>query len=164
MKKLFLAAVVFTACLPLNVAGQDTSALKDFSRVLNGPVQLTLVHVNAKTLPVLFKPPTIYSIRARAREGTLIYVQGTAPKDVDLDTSGFTLEQGGESVPGTAQNIKNFQGGKVPKGERIDGLVLFVKQIDPAKPFTIKHGKDSVEFKFSNDQVKAMAPPPAAAP
>jgi hypothetical protein len=72
------------------------------------------------------------------------------------------MEQGGESVPGTSQNIKNFETGKVAKGERIDGLLVFAKQLDLSKPFMVKHGKDSVEFKFTSDQVKAMTPPAAA--
>jgi hypothetical protein len=161
MRKLLFAAFILAACLPLRVAGQE-SPLKDFTRILKGDVQLSLVHINAKTLPVLFQPPTIYAMRARIRESTLFYVQGTAPKDVQIDTKNFTVEQGGESTEGMSQNIKNFQTGKVAKGERIDGLLMFAKMIDPAKPFTIKHGKETAEFKFSADQVKAMAPAPAS--
>ena len=166
MKKLFIAAVVVAGCLPLTVAGQDAaSALKDFTRVLKGDVPFTLAHINGKTLPVLFQPPTLYSIRARSQANALFYVQGTAPKDkdIEIDTTNFTMDQGGESVPGTSQNIKNFETGKVAKGERIDGLLVFAKQLDLSKPFTVKHGKDSVEFKFTSDQVKAMTPPAAPA-
>lgn len=162
MKKLLLAAFTLAACLPLRVAGEDAGNLQDFTRILKGDVQLSLVHVNAKTLPTLFQPPTLYAMRARIRESTLFYVQGTASKDVELDTTNFIVEQGGESATATPQNIKNFQSGKVSKGARLDGLLVFAKVLDASKPFTVKHGKDSVEFKFSADQVKAMAPPAAA--
>jgi hypothetical protein len=161
MRKVLLAAFILAAGLPLGLSGQE-GPLKDYTRVLKGDVQLSIVHVNDKSLPVLFQPPTLYAMRARIREATMFYVQGTAPKDVEIDTKTFTVEQGGESTPGTPQNIKNFQGGKIPKGERIDGLLVFAKLLDLSKPFTVKHGKDSVEFKYSADQVKAMTPAPAA--
>ena len=163
MKKLSFAALALAACLPLTLAGQDTQgALKDYTRVLKGDIPLTLVHINDKTLPVLFMPPTLYAIRARMHESTLIYVQGTTTKEVDIDTKTFTLEQGGESTPATAQNIKNFQGGKIAKGERIDGILVFAKLLDASKPFTIQHGKQLVEFKYSADQIKAMTATPSA--
>jgi hypothetical protein len=164
MKKILVVACFLALSLQFRVAGQDPSAqLKDFTRMLQvaDGLQLSIVHLNDKTVPVLFQPPTLYSIRAHAKEATMFYVQGTPQKDVNLDTSSFTVQQGGESFPSTPLNISHFEKGKVSKGDRIDGLLQLAKHIDVTKPFTVLHGKDSVEFKFSADQVKAMTPAPA---
>ena len=58
-------------------------------------------------------------------------------------------------------NIKHFEKGKVRKGDQIDGMLQLARQIDLSKSFAVLHGKDSVEFKFSDNQVKAMSSPPA---
>jgi hypothetical protein len=109
----------------------------------------------------MFQPPTLYSIRARAAASTLFYVQGTPDKDVDLDTTNFVAMQGGESITSVPTNITNFEKGKAAKGVRVSGLLQFAKQVDLSRAFTIVHGKDSVEFKFSEAQVKAITAPPA---
>jgi hypothetical protein len=166
MKKILVAAVLLALSLPFAVAGQDAAAqLQAFTRVLKvaDGLQLSIVHLNGKTVLVLFQPPTLYAIRARAKEQTMFYVQGTPEKDVALETTGFAVQQGGESIPATPVNIKHFEKGKVSKGDRIDGMLQLDKQVDVAKPFTVLHGKDSVEFKFSDDQVKSMNPPPPPA-
>jgi hypothetical protein len=160
MKKLLLVACVVSACFPLVVAGQKpTDQLKDFSRVLPGDLPLTLVYLNDKTVPIMFQPPTLYAMRARSKEATMLYVQGTAgDKAVQFDTTNFTIEQSGESVGSTPTNINHFERGKasVGKGDRVDGLLTFAKLVNVSQPFTVKHGKDSVEFKFTADQIKAM--------
>lgn len=163
MKKVLVSAVVLSFMLAAGVAGQNASdELKDFTRVLKGDgLQLTLIHVNSKTLPVLFQPPTLYAMRARAGSFTLLYVQGTPDKDVNLDTTNFVATQGGESIVSTPANITHFQTGKAAKGERIDGLLQFAKQLDLTKPFKIVHGKDSVEFKFNDRQIADMSAPAA---
>jgi phenylpropionate dioxygenase-like ring-hydroxylating dioxygenase large terminal subunit len=166
MKKILIAAVLLALSLPFGAAGQDAAAqLQDFTRLLKvaDGLQLSIVHVNGRTVLVLFQPPTLYAIRARAKEVTVFFVQGTPEKDVNLDPSGFTVQQGGESSPLTPVNIKRFEKGKVIKGDRIDGMLQLAKQLDVAKPFTVVHAKESVEFKFTDDQVKSMDPPPPPA-
>jgi hypothetical protein len=92
MKRILVAMVFLALSVPFQVAGQDPSSqLKDFTRVLQvaDGLQLSIVHLNDKTVLVLFQPPTLYSIRAHAKEATMFYVQGMPQKDVNLDTSGF---------------------------------------------------------------------------
>ena len=163
MRKLFIAVVV-AACVPLALAAQDTT-LKDYSKtMMSDDLPLNIIHLNAKTVPLLFKAPTLYQIRAKATESTMVYVQTTVENNAELDTTTFTIEQDGMSYPGTPSSVRNFAKGKnkLKLGDQVDGIVTFPKLLDLSKPFTVKHGRDRVEFKFTDAQVKALAPAPAA--
>ncbi len=164
MRKVLVPLCLLALCLP--IAAQDASEqMKDFTRVLNGDgLKLSLLQLNEVTLPLAFQPPTLYAVRARTKDNTLFYVQGTADKALKLDTTSFTIDQNGESTVATPMNIKHFEKGTevaVPKGEKVDGILVFGKVIDLAQPFTVKHGKDSVKFELSKDAVKKLAPKPA---
>ena len=69
------------------------------------------------------------------------------------------------SYPGTPSSVRNFTKGKIKLklGDQVDGIVTFPKLIDLSKSFTIKNGRDRVEFKFTDAQIKALAPAPPAA-
>lgn len=158
------SALVLAVCLSPGLHGQDASSqLKDYSGVLKAEgLPLTLVHMTSKTVPLLFQPPTLYAMRARANQSLMFYVQGTPQKDVQLDTGAFVVEQNGQTISSTAINIKGFQKGKAPKGTQIDGLLVFEKQVDLSKAFSIVNGRDSVLFKFKAEQLKELAPPAPA--
>jgi hypothetical protein len=163
MRNLFIAAAV-VACLPLAVVAQDTT-LKDYSKTMQSDdLPLNIIHLNDKTVPLLFKAPTLYQIRAKAKEATMVYVQAVVENNAELDTSSFTIEQDGMSYPGTPSSVRNFTKGKLKLklGDQVDGILSFPKLLDISKPFTVKHGRDRVEFKFTDAQVKALAPAPAA--
>jgi hypothetical protein len=166
MRKLFIAAVAL--CLPLTLAGQDNAQIiKDYSKVMQSDdVSLNLIHMNAKTVPVLFQPPMLYSMRARAQQSTMVYVQSVVEVNGELDTSNFVLEQGGTSTPGTPTSINNFTKGKIKLklGDKVDGIVSFPTMVDVSKPFTVKHGLDKAEFRFSDKAIQALAAPAPAAP
>ena len=134
------------------------NALVDYTRQIKyDGLTLSVLLVNNRTVEVLFQAPTKYSMRARANQQTVLYVQGTPTKDFDL-TNTFSIEQGGETLTGTATSIKNFTGGKVPAGQRIDGIVEFPKKIDITKPFTVKNGKAEVQFVLTPEAIKALQP------
>ena len=165
MKKILIAAIV-ALCLPLALAGQDNAQImKEYSKLMmSEDVPLNIVHLNAKTVPVLFQPPMLYSMRARASQQTMVYVQSVVEVNADLDTTNFFLEQGGTSTPGTPTSISNFTKGKLKLklGDKIDGILAFPVLIDVSKPFSIKHGMDKADFRFTDNQVKALMPAPAA--
>ena len=159
MKRLWIAALILsgaafvskdvTAVVAAAAQASTADTLRPYSQIMANPaLPLTIIIVNDKTAPVLFQPPTLYSIRARAAEKTTLYVQGVTKQNTELDTTNFTLEQGGASDPGTPTSIKNFTKGKVKlfEGDRVDGLVTFSKLFSTAQPFTVKHGKDAVQF------------------
>jgi len=163
MRKLFIAVAV-AACLPLALTAQDT-ILKDYSKVLQSDdLPLNIIHLNAKTVPLLFKAPTLYQIRAKATESTMVYVQTVVENNAELDTTTFTIEQDGMTYPGTPSSLHNFTKGKLKLklGDQVDGILTFPKLLDVSKPFAVKHGRDRVDFKFTDAQVKALAPVPAA--
>jgi len=114
----------------------------------------------------LFKAPTLYQIRAKATEATMVYVQAVVENNAELDTTTFTIEQDGMSFPGAPSSVRNFTKGKLKLklGDQVDGILTFPKLIDLSKSFSVKHGRDRVEFKFSDAQLKSIAPAPAAAP
>lgn len=157
MRTLFIVAAV-AVCLPLALVAQDTT-LKDYSRTLQSDdLPINLIHLNDKTVPLLFKPPTLYSMRARVKEATTLYVQTVVENNAELDTTTFVIEQDGMSYPGTPTSIHNFTKGKLKLklGDQVDGVLTFPKLVDLSKAFTLKHGRDRVEFKFTDAQVKAM--------
>jgi hypothetical protein len=167
MKKLLIAVAV-AVCVPLALAGQDTAqVMKDYSRTMaSDDLPLTLVHLNDKTVPVLFQPPTLYAMRARAKEATTIYVQAVVENNVELDTTNFVLEQDGVSSTATPTSIHNFTKGKLKLklGDHVDGVLSFPKLVDVSKPFAVKHGHDRADFKFTPEQAKLIMPAASAPP
>jgi hypothetical protein len=134
------------------------NALVDYTRQIKyDGLTLSVLLVNNRTVELLFQAPAKYSMRARANQQTVLYIQGTPTKDFDL-TNTFSIEQGGETLTGTPTSIKNFTNGKVPAGQRIDGIVEFSKKIDISKPFTVKNGKGEVQFVLTPEAVKALQP------
>jgi hypothetical protein len=152
---------IATVCLALLSSGLNAApSLKDFTWVLPGEVSLGLVHLNDSTAPIIFQPPTLYSMRGLAHTQTMFYVQGTPEKNVEIDTTNFIIEQNGETLSAAPTNIRHFERGKVavPKGDRIEGVLTFAKMVNVSQPFTVKHGDASVKVKFSSDQIKAATP------
>jgi len=178
MKKL-LALCGIGVCFPLGLAGQAdkatvekalTGLLVEYTRVLSiDGLPLSVIHLNDRTVPIVFQPPTLYSMRARTKEATLIYVQGTVTRSLELDTTKFTLGQNGQSTPGTVSNIKNFMRGKnkLMAGDRVDGVLTFARLVDLQVAFTVAYDRElTTEFKFTANEIKAMMPVviPDAAP
>ena len=160
MKRTYPLLALMSLCLPLILSAENPASLKDFTWTLPGELKLGLVHLNDTTTPIIFQPPTLYSIRARAHSNTMFYVQGTPDRNVQMDTTNFSLEQNGETITGVPTSIKHFEKGRVSvsRGDRIEGLLTFDKLADVSQPFTIRHGSDSVQIKFTRDQMKATMP------
>lgn len=160
MKRTWPFVGILTLCWSLVLSGQHAPSLKDFTWTLPGELTLGLVHLNDTTTPIIFQAPTLYSIRARAHTNTMFYVQGTPDRTIQVDTTNFIIEQNGETMTGVPTNIKHFEKGRVAvsKGERIEGLLTFDKLADVSRPFTLKHGNDLVQIRFTGEQMKATMP------
>jgi len=158
MKKV-LALVVAAACaLPVFVRAQqvdNAKMLEAFSaqaRVDWGNLQVILL--NDRTVEALFgTSPAKAAFRTKARMTTVFFVQGTTKKDVDFKND-VTVTQKGETLTGKVTPMKNFAGGKVAKGEQMQGLVELEKKIDLYQPFKVTVGGESVDFKLRDDDVR----------
>ncbi len=141
-----------------------TAVLKEFTRTaqLDG-LTLSFVLLNDRTVDALFEAPGKYAMRARARMATTFYVQGMPEKDIQLDTK-FVVEQDGQTLVGTAHNIKNFTAGAVAKGTRIDGILQMEKKLDLSHAFRIKGDNADIEFKLTPEALKLSEPVAPAAP
>jgi len=135
---------------------ENAAVLAEFTRSvqLDGLI-LNFVHMNNRTVDLLFPGPEKYSMRARANQMTLIYVQGTPETAIQLDTE-YVLEFEGNSISGTSHNIKNFAAGDAPLGERIDGILMFEKKLKPSDPFLIKGTDTTVTFRFSDIALRML--------
>src|SRR5436190_24269859 len=124
MKKSVFVLIMLFVSLPLTLAAQNpppipppavpgtaapappapgTNALVDYIRQIKyDGLNMSVLLVNNRTVEVLFQAPTKYSMRARANQQTLLYIQGTPQKEFDLSTA-FTIEQEGQPpMTGTA--------------------------------------------------------------
>src|SRR5215467_11275732 len=82
--------------------------LVDYTRQIKyDGLNLSVLLVNNRTVEVLFQAPAKYSMRARANQQTVLYIQGTPTKEFDLNNA-FTIEQDGQTLTGTSTSIKNF--------------------------------------------------------
>jgi hypothetical protein len=134
----------------------NDSVLKEFTRSGNiEGVTLSFVLLNDKTVDILFTAPGKFAIRASANQATAFYVQGVTDKNIKLDNR-FEVEQDGVRFTGAPLNIKNFQGGNVPKGQRIDGILQLDKKLDLSHAFKIISGRSSIDFKLSDATLKQM--------
>jgi hypothetical protein len=158
MKKV-LALVVAAACALPGLAraqqADNAKMLEAFSaqaRVDWGNLQVILL--NDRTVEALFgTSPAKAAFRTKARMTTVFFIQGTAKKDVEFKND-VTVTQKGETLTGKVTPMKNFAGGKVAKGEQMQGLVEMEKKIDLYQPFKVTVGGDSVDFKLRDDDVR----------
>jgi hypothetical protein len=162
MKRILTIALVCVSAL-ISIAAQEqkqgtqtSSLLKEFTRSGNiEGVTLNFVLLNDKTVDLLFQAPGKYSMKTRANLATTFYIQGVPEKDVNLDNK-FVVEQDGQTFSGSSFSIKNFAGGKVAKGERIDGILQLDKKLNLSHAFKIKSSHGSIEFKLSDAALKEL--------
>jgi len=158
MKKV-LALVVAAACaLPVLAHAQqadNAKMLQAFSaqgRPDWGNLQVILL--NDRTVEALFgTSPAKAAFRTKARMTTVFFIQGTVNKEFELKPE-VTVTQKGETLTGKITPMKNFAGGKVAKGEQIQGLVELEKKLDLYTPFKVTVSGQGVDFNLSDDDVR----------
>ena len=147
---------------PATPPAPGTNPLFDYMRPINyDGLTLRIVLINDRTADVLFQTPQKQAMKARSHQQTVLLVQGTPTKEVDLTTT-FTITQGTDTMNGTTTSRQGFVAGKAPAGQRVEAIVEFPKKIDVSQPFTIKNGTGEVQFVLTPEAIKALAPPPAA--
>ena len=158
MKKVLALFVVAVCALPVFVGAQqadNAKMIQAFSAQARpdwGNLQVVLL--NDRTVEALFgASPAKAAFRTKARMTSVFFVQGTVNKEFELKPE-VTVTQKGETLPGKVTAMKNFAGGKVAKGEQIQGLVELSKKIDLYEPFKVTVGGQAVDFNLNDDDVR----------
>ncbi len=169
MKRLTLALLMMALTVP--AAGQTTDTLDSdlivqeySSQIENEYMSLMVVHLNDFTTDALFSSPTKYSLRAQARMNIMFYLQGTANRDIAIDTDYDIVQfndatQESFDLRTTAVNILNFEDGtRIAAGEQFQGIVSSPsrQQINLRGPFGIKQGEFMVLLRLSSDAVERL--------
>jgi hypothetical protein len=158
MKKVLALVVVAACALPVFAGAQqadNAKMLQAFSaqrRADWGNVQVVLL--NDRTVEALFgTSPAKAAFRTKARMTTVFFIQGTANKEFELKPD-VTVTQKGETLTGKVTPMKNFAGGKVAKGEQVQGLVELTKKLDLYEPFKVTVAGEAVDFNLNEDDVR----------
>ena len=156
MKKV-LALLVVAACAPVFAAQQADNAkmLQMFSAQARPDWgSLNVILLNDRTVEALFgTSPAKAAFRTKARMTSVFFVQGTANKEFEFKPE-ITVTQKGETLAGKVTPMKNFAGGKVAKGEQLQGLVELPKKLDLYESFKVTVGGQSVDFNLNEDDVR----------
>ena len=157
MKKVLTLLAVAACALPVLAGAQGDNAkmLQIFSaqqRTDWGNLQVILL--NDRTVEALFpQSPAKAAFRTKARMTSVFFVQGTVNKEFELKPE-VTVIQKGETITGKVTSMKNFAGGKIAKGETVQGLAEMPKKVDLFEPFKVTVGSDNVDFRLNGDDVR----------
>lgn len=158
MKKALMYLVVAACVLPVVAGAQQVDNAKMIqafsaqSRTDSGNLQVVVL--NDRTVEALFgQSAAKAAFRTKARMTSVLFVQWTVNKEFEFKPE-VTVTQKGESQTGKATPMKNFGGGKVPKGEMIQGLVELPKKLDLYEPFKVTVSGQNVDFNLNDDDVR----------
>ena len=157
MKKVLALLVVAACALPVFAAqpADNAKMLQIFSAQARPAWgSLNVILLNDRTVEALFgASPAKAAFRTKARMTSVFFVQGTANKEFEFNPE-ITVSQKGETLAGKITPMKNFAGGKVAKGEQLQGLVELPKKLDLYESFKVTVGGQSVDFNLSEDNVR----------
>ena len=158
MKRALAFLVVAVSALPIVVGAQQADNAKMLqmfsSQTRTDWGNLQVILLNDRTVEALFgTSPAKAAFRTKARMTSVFFVQGTANKDFEFKPE-VTAEQKGEKHTGKVTPMKNFAGGKVAKGDMLQGLVEFPTKLNLYQPFKVNVGGQNVDFRLNQDDVR----------
>ena len=158
MKRALAFLVVAVSALPIVVGAQQADNAKMLqmfsSQTRTDWGNLQVILLNDRTVEALFgTSPAKAAFRTKARMTSVFFVQGTVNKDFEFKPE-VTAEQKGEMLTGKVTPMKNFAGGKVAKGDTLQGLVEFPTKLDLYQPFKVNVGGQNVDFRLNQDDVR----------
>lgn len=135
---------------------QEQEVLIGFSNSMSLPsCNLRFIHLNAKTIDILFANNYNQAMKTRARLGTGFFVQGVTSKETDFSPT-FTAQQGDKLYTCQTLNVDGFVAAKLAKGKKFSGLIFFDKALDIEKPFSIQTASSSQKFKFDKKALELL--------
>ena len=158
MKRALAFLVVAVSALPIVVGAQQADNAKMLqmfsSQTRTDWGNLQVILLNDRTVEALFgTSPAKAAFRTKARMTSVFFVQGTVNKDFEFKPE-VTAEQKGEKHTGKVTPMKNFAGGKVAKGDTLQGLVEFPTKLDLYQPFKVNVGGQNLDFRLNQDDVR----------
>ena len=160
MKKAFAALMVLACTIPMTIAAQNAADPAKMLQIFSAPIktdggQFQVIILNDRTVEALFsQSPAKAAFRTKARMTAVFWVQGTANKDFEFKPDA-TITVKGDTMEGKPTPVsKNFAGGKIAKGEKVQGLVEFPKKVDLFEPFKFTMNGQTAEFRLNEDDVR----------
>ena len=158
MKRVLTLLVVAAWILPIAAGAQqvdNAKMLQIFSAQARpdwGNLQVILL--NDRTVEALFgSSPAKAAFRTKARMTSVFFIQGTANREFEFKPE-VTVTQKGETLTAKVTPMKNFAGGKVVKGEQIQGLAELTKKLDLYESFKVTVGGQAVDFNLNDDDIR----------
>jgi hypothetical protein len=160
MKKAFAVLAVLACATPSFLLAQSAADPAKMLQIFSAPIktdggQFQVIILNDRTVEALFsQSPAKAAFRTKSRMTAVFWVQGIATKDFEFKPDA-TLTQKGDTMEGKPTPVsKNFAGGKIAKGEKVQGLIEFPKKIDLFEPFKITMNGQTAEFRLNEDDVR----------
>jgi hypothetical protein len=156
MKKVLVLLGVAACALPVFAQPADNAKMVQMfsAQARANWGSLNVILLNDRTVDALFgASPAKAAFRTKARMTSVFFVQGTANKEFEFKPE-ITVTQKGETLPGKVTPMKNFAGGKVAKGEQLQGLVELPKKLDLYESFKVTVAGQAVDFNLNEDDVR----------
>src|SRR5258706_4061137 len=129
MKKAFAVLAVLACATPSFLLAQSAADSAKMLQIFSAPIktdggQFQVIILNDRTVEALFsQSPAKAAFRTKARMTAVFWVQGVAGKEFEFKPDS-TLTQKGDTMEGKPTPAsKNFAGGKIAQGEKVQGLI-----------------------------------------
>jgi hypothetical protein len=160
MNKAFVVLAALACATPSMLVAQSATDPAKMLQIFSSPIktdggQFQVIILNDRTVEALFsQSPAKAAFRTKARMTAVFWVQGVANKEFEFKPDS-TLTQKGETMEGKPTPVsKNFAGGKIAKGEKVQGMIEFPKKVDLFEPFKLTMNGQTAEFRLNEDDVR----------
>lgn len=163
MKKAFVICLLTAfgaAALTSTMRAQSPTDPAKMLQIFSSPIKtdggtFQVIILNDRTIDAIFgNSPAKAAFKTKARMVTVFFVQGTANKEFEFKPDA-TVVQKNETLEGKPTPMsKSFAAGKIPKGEKVQGLIELPKKLDLFEPFKFSMNGQSTEFRLNEDDVR----------
>ena len=115
---------------------QTISAFSSAVQVSRSKLSITML--NDRTMDAFWRGNVArrsFQLEA-SQHGTIFYIGGIAARAANISST-VSINQNGQTTPGSVVNFENLNGVRVHRGDAVFGLLEFERTINPAQPFTV---------------------------